>query len=594
LRFKYSHNDRLSCAFDSASVDIGKSAVMQARVLDHLLDHPQEAAGSERRDPRQPSERMIGRIVACDGSRATIATSATSLVGTATDFWSIGRLISISMGKTRVVGLVCEMAAIANRWDEGLQNDMQVKIELVGEIVDRDNGHLEFRRGISTYPYLGAIAHRIRIADLLAVHDLGDKLSIEVGWLSQDNTIPATVSVNDMLNCHFAVVGTTGVGKSSAVSMLLRESVSRKPNLRVLVLDPHNEYAHAFHGISTTLDSNSLELPYWMFNFEEMTDVVFRGRESVQEEIDILREIIALAKGRFKVSGEASPMSSLIRKPLDITSYSADTPVPYRFSDLYKIIEEFLGQLEPRFARFHLRSLKSRLESLFADQRYRFMFNRSTVDDSLDRVISTIFRIPHEGKPVSVLQLAGIPSEVVNAVVSVLARLAFDIASWSAGGFEVLVLCEEAHRYVPQDRGLGFAPTRAAIARIAKEGRKYGAYVGIVTQRPGELDPTILSQCSTVFAMRLGNTRDQEIIRAAISDSSASTISFLSSIGNREAIAFGEGVATPMRITFKHQKQADLPLAEHGRKGRAPIDPHDISLREIIGRMRGASSGDLC
>ncbi len=556
------------------------------------MDHPLEGVIAERRDARQPTERMIGRIVACDGSRATIAASATSLVGTATDFWSIGRLISISMGETRVVGLVSEMSASQNRWDEGLPNDMQVKIELVGEILDKSDGKLEFRRGISIYPYLGAVAHRIRISDLLAVHDLGDRPAIEVGWLSQDATIPATVCVDDMLRCHFAVVGTTGVGKSSAVSLLVRESVAKKPNLRVLVLDPHNEYAHAFHGISTTLDANTLELPFWMFNFEEMSDVVFRGRETVQEELDILREIIAIAKGRYRVSGEAAPSSSIIRKPLDVSNFSADSPVPYRLSDLYKIIDEYLGQLEPRFGRLHLRSLKSRLESLFADQRYKFMSGRSTVEDSLDRVISSIFRIPHDDKPISILQLAGIPSEVVNAVVSVLARLAFDIAAWSAGNFEVLVLCEEAHRYVPHDRSLGFAPTRAAIARIAKEGRKYGAYVAIVTQRPGELDPTILSQCSTVFAMRLGNTRDQEIIRAAISDSSASTISFLSSIGNREAIAFGEGVATPMRITFRHQKPHELPAAEHGVKGRSGGAGREISLRDIIGRMRGVNDAN--
>jgi DNA helicase HerA-like ATPase len=562
---------------------------MQARVMDHHL--VEEAAG-DRRAPQQPTERMIGRVVACDGSRATISASASSLVGANADFWSIGRLISISMGQSRVVGLVCEMAASANVWDESLQNEIQVKIELVGEIVDRKDGGLEFRRGISTYPYLGAVAHRIRVSDLLAVHDLGDRKAIEVGWLSQDSSIPATIGVDDMLRCHFAVVGTTGVGKSSAVALLLRESIRKKPNLRVLVLDPHNEYAHAFHGVSTTLDSTTLELPYWLFSFEEMTDVVFRGREAVQEEIDILREIIASAKGRFKVGSDAVASSSLIRRPLDMSNYSADTPVPYRFADLYKIIDEYLGQLEPRFARHHMRSLKSRLESLFSDQRYRFMFGRSTVEDSLDRVISTIFRIPHDDMPISILQMAGIPSEVVNAVVSVLARLTFDIAAWSKGTFEVLLLCEEAHRYVPNDRALGFAPTRAAIARIAKEGRKYGAYVGIVTQRPGELDSTILSQCSTVFAMRLGNTRDQDIIRAAISDSSASTISFLSSIGNREAIAFGEGVATPMRITFRGQKAHELPSA-HNVAATAGLGADGaISLREIINRLRGAEAGE--
>ena len=126
--------------------------------------------------------------------------------------------------------------------------------------------------------------------------------------------------------------------------------------------------------------------------------------------------------------------------------------------------------------------------------------------------------------------------------------MAFDIALHSAGRFKLLVMCEEAHRYMPADPKLGFAPTRYALSRIAKEGRKYGCYLGVITQRPGELDPTILSQCSTVFAMRLANEQDQAIIRSAIADSSASSLAFLSSMGQREAIVFGEGVATTMRI----------------------------------------------
>src|SRR5690606_429428 len=137
--------------------------------------------------------------------------------------------------------------------------------------------------------------------------------------------------------------------------------------------------------------------------------------------------------------------------------------------------------------------------------------------------------------------------------------LAFDLALWSEGKLNLLVVCEEAHRYMPADPRLGFAPTRHALARIAKEGRKYGCYLGVVTQRPGELDPTVLSQCSTVFAMRLANDQDQAIIRSAIADSSASMLSFLSAMGQREAIAFGEGVATTMRMKFEKLDEALLP-----------------------------------
>ena len=186
-----------------------------------------------------------------------------------------------------------------------------------------------------------------------------------------------------------------------------------------------------------------------------------------------------------------------------------------------------------------------------SDPRYRFMFNSRLIEDTIHETIGNIFRVPHQGRPVTCFEMAGMPSEVVNSVCSVLARLAFDLALWSEGKLRLLLLCEEAHRYMPADPRLGFAPTRHALSRIAKEGRKYGCYLGVVTQRPGELDPTILSQCSTFFAMRLANEQDQAIIRSAIADSSASTLSFLSSMGQREAIAFGEGVATTMRLKFE-------------------------------------------
>jgi uncharacterized protein len=198
--------------------------------------------------------------------------------------------------------------------------------------------------------------------------------------------------------------------------------------------------------------------------------------------------------------------------------------------------------------------------------------------------MSHIFRIPGNGRPISCFQLAGIPSEVVNSVASVLCRMAFEIALWSDGGIRILVLCEEAHRYVPADPNLGFVPTRQAISRIAKEGRKYGVSLGVVTQRPGELDPTILSQCST-------NDRDQEIIRSAIADSSSSTTSFLSSIGNREAIAFGEAVAVPMRMIFERIPERSLPKANGSTKSQDGEEA-ELDLRMIVQRMRNLSTNE--
>src|SRR6201999_1670628 len=136
----------------------------------------------------------------------------------------------------------------------------------------------------------------------------------------------------------------------------------------------------------------------------------------------------------------------------------------------------------------------------------------------------------------------------------VLCRLAFDFGLWSDGAMPLLFVCEEAHRYAAADRSVGFGPTRRALSRIAKEGRKYGVFLALVTQRPAELDPTIISQCSTLFAMRMSNDRDQALLRSAVSDTAANLFAFVPTLGTREALAFGAGIPLPTRITF-----AELP-----------------------------------
>ncbi len=555
---------------------------------------PEAGSAVDRRIDEQPAKRILGTVVAVNGARATIATKASSAEHMSLDAWGIGKLISINLGASRIVGMVYEMKVESGDLAEGIEGTLLVQAELVGEVVETADKRLKFRRGIVNYPWLGAPAHRIRSADLRAVFDLGDRKGVEIGRVSQDETIPATVSFDDLLSKHFAVVGTTGVGKSSAVSLLVRKAAEVKPELRVLILDPHNEYAHAFRDLSITLDVNSLDLPVWLFRFEELLDVIYRGRPAPDGEADLLRELIPLAKSQFAAYSSMNFGASLLRKQADGLLFSLDSPSPYRMLDLLALLDEMMGKLDQRHDRYHMRVLKGRLESLVTDARYRFMFGKGATEDNLESIIGRIFRIPHDQHRITVLQLAGLPSEVLNSVVSILSRLSFEVAMWSSGAFEVLLLCEEAHRYVPQDLKLGFAPTRQAIARIAKEGRKYGCYIGVVTQRPGELDPTILSQCSTVFAMRLANDRDQEIIRSALSDSSASQISFLSAIGNREAIAFGEGVATPMRMQFSYQERSALPAAETAHRVEMHGFRAETSLRSVVAKMRGqVEAGDL-
>jgi uncharacterized protein len=243
--------------------------------------------------------------------------------------------------------------------------------------------------------------------------------------------------------------------------------------------------------------------------------------------------------------------------------------------------------LDQRFPRSDLRALRYRLEGLNRDPRFRFMFGRLVVEDDIAKVISRLFRIPTRGLPVTIVRLAGLPNEVINSVVSVLARLAFEIAFWCSGSYEINVLCEEAHRYIPAESRQTFGPARQAIGRIAKEGRKYGASLGVVSQRPSELDSTVLSQCSTPFAMRLANELDKGIIRAAAGASASSTVAFLSSIADREAIAFGEAIATPMRMKFADisARPDDGRLASPGERDAEPID-----LRRLAAQLRGEAA----
>ncbi|WP_235890728.1 ATP-binding protein [Pararhizobium mangrovi] len=544
-------------------------------------------ASRERRDQFQRGNRLLGRVIACNGARAIVSASASQGDTSLSQLWSVGRLVTIQVGENRIAGLVYGMQTDERVWNEGSDNVMRFEVELVGELRSDDAGHARFSAGISSYPYLGAVVHAMRSEDLKAIHDLDMSDVAVVGKLTQDETMDATIHIPSLLQRHFAVVGTTGVGKSSAVTLILDKLVRSDERLRVMILDPHNEFAAAFPDASAVLDTETLDLPFWLFRMEELVDVIFHGRVPVAEEVDVLRELIPEAKRAFNGEGE----SNLFRKSADRASLTADTPLPYRMADLLALVDERIGRLEGREEKPYLRQIRNRLLNLLNDTRFRFMFSSTSISDSLAEIVTTLFRPDDAAKPITTVQLSGIPSEVVDSVASVLCRLAFEVALWSRGAMRILTVCEEAHRYVPADPARGFLPTRQAIARIAKEGRKYGASLAVITQRPGELDPTILSQCSTVFAMRLSNEEDQAIIRSALPDSSISTTSFLSSIGNCEAIAFGEAVPVPMRLRFSELPPHKLPHStEHAAEASGTAGTIDV--QSLVRRMRALPAAE--
>ncbi|MGH6830533.1 MAG: ATP-binding protein, partial [Methylocella sp.] len=314
-------------------------------------------------------------------------------------------------------------------------------------------------------------------------------------------------------------------------------------------LDPHNEYSRAFGDTAEVIDLRGLQMPYWLFNFQEFCEVLVHAGVSIgMAEAAILGELIPAAKRQFLNSADARHIT-------------VDTPSPYRMTLVLQMVDEAVGRLEKPDSLAPYQRLKAGLNAIMSDARFNFMFGGLiAMRDNMATILSRIFRIPVDGKPATILDLSGLPSEILNVVVSVICRMSFDFALWSDGAVPILLVCEEAHRYAPEDSRLGFEPTKRALSRIAKEGRKYGLSLCVVTQRPSELAAGMLSQCNTIFALRLGHQRDQDIVRAAMSESAFGLLDALPSLGNAEAIAVGEGVSIPMRLAF------DMLPAEHRPK----------------------------
>ncbi len=534
------------------------------------------------------SQAPLGRVISVRGSQARIGLTATSQPAGANVRATVGQFFGIRTATNTLVAIITEVS----RENLPATGDYTAvaSVDLLGEISAGPSSR--FQRGVTGYPTIGDPVEVLTNHELRTVYAPSKAEQINIGTLQQDPSVVAYVDVQELLSKHFAVLGSTGVGKSTGVSLLLNEILKARPNLRIFLLDVHNEYGRCFGDRAIVLNPRNLKLPFWLFNFEEFVDVIFGGRPGVPEELEVLVELIPVAKATYTQYQNTDRVGLKRIDPKSI-GYTADTPVPYRLVDLIALIDERMGKLENRSSRIVYHKLISRIETVKNDPRYAFMFENANVGgDTMAEVISLLFRLPANGRPMTVMQLAGFPAEVVDSVVSVLCRMAFDFGLWSDGVSPLLFVCEEAHRYASADRGTGFGPTRKAVSRIAKEGRKYGVYLALITQRPAELDPTIISQCNTLFAMRLANDRDQALLRSAVSDAAANLLSFVPSLGTREVLAFGEGVALPTRLRFKEVPQHQLPRSEATSTTTPSVHGgHDLHfVSSVLERWRGATS----
>jgi uncharacterized protein len=538
----------------------------------------------------QPREKgAIGRVLSVSGSEARIGLFAEALrsAGNTDDAaLTVGKFIGVARNRLLLVGIISQVSTEVPLLvrEEGFH--AIASIDLMGEITSGEiAGDAHFLRGVTSYPAIGDVAVVLGTAELRRIYNIDTSMGVELGCLQQNTVVKAYANIHDLISKHFAILGSTGVGKSSGLASLLRQILAARPDQRIFLLDGHNEYAHCFGDSALVINPTNLKLPFWLFTFEELLEIIFYGRPG-DEEVEILAELVPLARALYQQSREGLGGKRHDGRAAD---YTVDTPVPYRLKDLLALIDERMGKLENRASRLNHRRLITRIEAVSSDPRYGFMFANANVGgDTMAEILRHLFRWRVDGKPMTVMQLAGIPSEVVDAVVSVLCRMAFDFGLWSNGAIPLLFVCEEAHRYVSADRSLGFQPTRRALSRIAKEGRKYKVFLGLVTQRPAELDANIVSQCSTLFAMRIANDRDQQLLLAAASDAATNLLRLLPSLGMREALAFGSGIPMPTLFTFPELPAQFVPRVETISGEPAPASSNDQVIDSAIERWRGA------
>jgi hypothetical protein len=526
----------------------------------------QPALEEEPLSARLQSSVKAGHVIAVSGS------TATGILKNDAEDVRIGAIVRMPPPWSDVFGMVVSLRVENALPEASIAEKKLAEIQLLGETLHGGEGAARgFQRGVSVHPGLGADIYAASREELELVYARPKAANVRIGTIHQDSTLPAFVATDELLGKHFAILGVTGSGKSCAVALILRAVLDQNPGGHVVLLDAHNEYAAAFGDRAELINPANLQLPYWLLTFEEIASVfASRTGSSVEAEHAVLKAAIIEAKRKY---GGPEKESDYI---------TVDTPVPYRLSDVLRAIDAAMGKLEkPEHSTAYLR-LKSRIEALSNDRRFSFMFSGMVVKDNMVEILSRILRIPVERKPITIIDISGIPSEIADAVVSVLCHTLFDFALWSdrSKALPILLVCEEAHRYVPRDDDQAHGPARKVIATIAREGRKYGVGLCLVSQRPSELSANILSQCNTMFALRMNNERDCSFVRNALPDSAIGLLSALPALRMREAIAVGEGVTMPMRLCFDELDPASRPM--NGTPAFSRAWAQDATTREFI------------
>jgi len=506
--------------------------------------------------PKRTEGHKIGEVIEIAGSGSRIVMDSAILAAlkdnpdaTVKMAGQVGSQVKIRVGVTWLLANIR-----TQKLHEGQSGLIIAEIDFLGEgDEERLTGHIyNFRRGVTRYPVPGSVVYAVTTADLKQVYAADGRANIEIGTVYPTDDIRGALYVDAMLGKHFALLGSTGTGKSTSAALILHKICDIAPEGHILMIDPHGEYSAAFKTNGQLFDVNNLALPYWLMNFKEHCEVFVKSSgDDHQTDCDILAKCLLAAKAKNQASA-------------GVAKLTVDSPVPYLLSDLTTIIQNEMGKLDKASNSAPFMRLKTKIEEIKADPRYSFMFSGMLVGDTMGAFLSKIFRLPADGKPISIIDVSAMPSEITPTVVAVLSRLVFDYAIWARNEPKrpMLLVCEEAHRYIPNDDIAGESSVRDILSRIAKEGRKYGVSLGLITQRPSDLAEGVLSQCGTIISMRLNNERDQAFVKAAMPEGARGFLDSIPALRNRECIVCGEGVAIPIRVSLDTLAEERRPASE--------------------------------
>jgi hypothetical protein len=522
----------------------------------------------------------------------------------------VGSFVRIPLGFVDLYGVVSQVGAGAAPIQEGNNipyGNRWLQVQLVGE----GSRSGRFERGISQYPTIEDHVHIVTEKDLRAIYGPGEPNDfVAVGHLASAESIPALVDINKLVTRHSAIVGTTGAGKSTTVSGLLTSlsDPGRYPSARIIVLDIHGEYAKALKGRSAVFrvgaddkkGEQSLNIPFWALSFDELMKLGLGGLDG-QKASTVADMVIALKR---------EALTKCARDGITQDTLTVDSPVPFSIHNMWLKLHEKehltvipkpggnAEDLEPAYVLdaknqpvqtgdamsvtpplyrtvkttgpanervnygkdvIGIRQQLAGLASKLRDPRFAFLFAPGDwlpdVNGKTSKDLDTLLQGWIGGKePITILDLSGIPSSVLNDLIGTLLRILYDALFWARklpeGGRErpLLIVLEEAHSYLGKENS-GVAAM--AVKRIAKEGRKYGVGLMVVSQRPAEIDSTILSQCGTIFAMRLANDTDRGHVTSAASDNLKGLFEMLPILRTGEAIIVGEAVSLPVRTLIE-------------------------------------------